>query len=88
MGVPQPLDPRTGWRCRLARSTHAAFYLVLIAQASTGAVAAYFYWPVSALHGALSKALLALIMLHAAAAFWHLIVMRDGTMQRILGIRA
>jgi len=87
IGVPDLLDSRTGWHRRLARATHAAFYLMLIAQASTGAVATYLYWPVSVLHGPLAKALLALIALHAAAAFWHLFIARDGAMKRILGLR-
>lgn len=88
IGVPEPLNSPTGWRRRLVQATHAAFYLILIAQASTGAVAAYVYWPVSTIHGALSNALLALIALHASAAFWHLFIRRDGTMRRIFGFHA
>ena len=87
IGVPEPLDSPTGWRRRLAQAMHAAFYLILIAQASTGVVATYVYWPVSAIHGALSNALLALIALHVSAAFWHHFVVRDGAMKRIWGLR-
>lgn len=88
IGVPEPVDSLTGWHRRLARATPTAFYLILIAQASTGAVATYVYWPVSVIHGALSNALLALIALHVSAAFWHHFIVRDGAMKRILGLRA
>jgi cytochrome b561 len=88
VGVPDPPGAKSAWRPRLARATHASFYVVLLVQASTGAVASYLYWPVSVVHGPLSKALLALIALHACAALWHLFIARDGAMQRMLGLRA
>jgi len=87
IGVPDPPGPKSDWRVRLARMVHLSFYAILIGQASTGAIASYFFWPVSVVHVALSKILLALIMLHASAALWHFFVLRDGAVERILTLR-
>jgi cytochrome b561 len=87
IGVPDQLGAKSDWRVRLARVAHLSFYAILIAQASTGAIASYFFWPVAAVHVVLSKVLLALIALHACAAFWHVFVVRDGAMGRILTLR-
>jgi hypothetical protein len=60
-------------------------YLILFAQATTGAIASYLFWPVSVVHGVLSKVLLGLIVLHAlAATSWHFFIERDGVMERML----
>jgi cytochrome b561 len=83
IGVPSPSGEEGDWRTRAARAMHVGFYVILIAQASTGAIASYFFWPVSALHVALSKVLLALIAVHASAAVWHRFVLRDGAMARM-----
>ena len=87
IGVPNSSGLRSGWRFRLARATHTGFYVILIAQASTGAIASYLFWPVSTVHVTLSKVLLALIALHASAAFWHFFILRDGAMERMLTLR-
>jgi cytochrome b561 len=84
IGVPDPHGPRPDWRQRTARAAHLGFYVVLIVQASTGAIASYLFWPISVVHVALSKILLALIALHACAALWHFCIARDGTMERML----
>jgi cytochrome b561 len=83
IGAPAPSGVEGDWRTRAARATHVGFYVVLIAQASTGAIASYFFWPVSVLHVALSKLLLALIAAHVFAALWHCFVLRDGAMARM-----
>ena len=87
IGVPDQLGPKSDWRVRLARAAHLSFYAILIMQASTGAIASYFFWPVAAVHVALSKVLLALIALHACAALWHFFIVRDGAMERMLTLR-
>lgn len=84
VGVPDPHGLKLDWRFRLARATHVGFYVILLAQASTGAIASYLFWPVSAVHVVLSNVLLALIALHASAAFWHFLIARDGAMERML----
>jgi cytochrome b561 len=88
IGVPDQLGSRSDWHVRVARAAHLSFYVILIAQASTGAIASYFFWPISVVHVALSKVLLALIALHAAAAFWHFFIVRDAAMERMLTLRA
>ena len=68
---------------------HGAFYVVLLAQAATGAVATYLWWPISAVHRALWLVLLGLIVIHVAAALWHHLVRRNETLARMLpGVRA
>jgi cytochrome b561 len=63
-----------------AKLLHWAFYAVLIAQATTGAVASYLWWPASTVHVLLFKVLLLLLAGHVLAAAWHHLVLRDGTL--------
>ena len=78
----RPVGPAAlGWRScargrggrlrgRLAQGVHFAFYAVLIAEGITGAVASYFWWPISAAHVILFRVLLALVTIPVAAALW------------------
>lgn len=82
---------RTGptWRAqtfaaRAAASAHAAFYGLIVAQGATGFIAAYFWWPISAAHVILFKALLALIAVHILAALWHHFARRDDTLTQMV----
>lgn len=88
IGVPNPVQEVTGWRTRLARAAHIGFYSVLIAQASTGAIASYFFWPIGAAHVVLSRILLALIALHASAVLWHAFLLHDGALARMVPWRS
>ena len=45
----------------LARTAHWGFYVVLISQGITGAIATYFWWPISAVRVFLFKILLGLL---------------------------
>lgn len=76
--------PRGTWQARLAAWTHATFYAVLVAQAATGAVASYLFWPASTLHVVLAWALIGIVALHVAGALWHLVVERDAGLPRVL----
>jgi len=76
-----------GLATRLAQSVHFAFYAVLIAEGVTGAVATYFWWPISAVHVILFKVLLALVTIHVAAALWHAFVRKDAVISR-MGLKA
>jgi cytochrome b561 len=91
MGAPAPIagshSSLAVWRSRAAKGIHAAFYAVLIAQALTGATAAYLYWPAARLHSVLAIVTLGLVALHAAAVLWHHAVERDETLWRMLGRR-
>lgn len=88
VGAPKLEVADSGWQPRLACATHLGFYVVLLTQALTGAIASYFYWPISTIHIALSKVLLALIVLHALAALWHMLVKRGATMGRMIPLVA
>jgi cytochrome b561 len=58
-------------------------YAVLITEGTTGAVASYLWWPISAAHVILFKVLLALVTIHVAAALWHELVRKDAVMRRM-----
>ena len=85
-GVPPPLQDRGTWAARLAGAAHWGFYALLVAQGVTGAIATYFWWPISAAHVVLFKVFLALLVVHVAAALWRAVVKRDGAMARIVGM--
>ena len=72
-----------GFTTRLAQGVHAAFYAVLITEGLTGAVASYFWWPISAVHVILFDILLALVAVHIVAALWHHFIRKDGVVGRI-----
>jgi cytochrome b561 len=82
-GAPAPGDAAAGVSVRLAQGVHFAFYAVLITEGITGAVASYFWWPISAAHVILFKVLLALVTTHVAAAVWHEFVRKDAVMSRM-----
>ena len=66
--VPDQLGSRSDWRARVARAAHLSFYVVLIAQASTGAIAGYLFWPVARFTSRCPRSFWRLIALHASAA--------------------
>lgn len=83
VGAPAPGDAAGGFTLRLARGVHFAFYALLITEGITGAVASYFWWPISAAHLTLFKVLLALVAIHVASALWHEFVRKDAVMRRM-----
>ena len=87
LGAPAPGAESGGVAGRLAVGVHFAFYAVLITEGITGAVASYFWWPISSAHVLLFKLLLALVTVHGAAALWRQFVRKDAVMSRI-GFRA
>lgn len=68
----------------LARFTHIALYVILIAMAVTGALAYYWLPALGEVHEFGKPVLLALIALHVAGALWHQFVRRDGLIMRML----
>ena len=74
----------TSWQARAAKLVHLSFYVVLIGQGLTGFVASYLWWPASTVHSVLFLVLVALVAGHAVMALWHQMVMRDGTLGRML----
>ena len=87
-GAPAPLTSTSPNQQKLAYAVHACLYLVLGLQAFTGAVATYFWWPISTAHVILFKVFLGLITLHIAAAIWHQFALKDGILWRITGLKS
>lgn len=85
-GAPAPLSDNGTWAARLASAMHWGFYALLVAQGITGAIATYFWWPISAAHIVLFKVFLALLVVHVAAALWHTFVKRDGALARMIRV--
>jgi len=83
IGAPAPMAALGSLAARLAQGVHFAFYAVLIAEGVTGAVASYFWWPMSAVHVILFDLLLALVTIHVAAALWGQFVRKDAALRRI-----
>jgi len=82
-GAPELAGDVPPWASRAAQLVHAAFYAVLIVEGLTGAVASYFWWPISVAHVILFKLLLGLVGVHVAAVLWHAVVLKDGTLGRM-----
>jgi cytochrome b561 len=86
-GAPAPIEGTEGWSVSIARLVHAAFYAVLITEGVTGAIASYFWWPMSVVHVILFKVLLGLVSIHVAAAIWHTVILKDATLARMMTTR-
>lgn len=81
---PAPGDLPVGLRV-LSRLNHFAFYLLLVALPLTGLMAVFFAPAVAWTHSVLTIALYAVLALHVAAVAWHMLVLRDGLLWRMLG---
>lgn len=72
-----------------ARATHGLLYLAILVQPALGLVAISAFgktlgrWP-RELHASLTWVILAIIVLHVAAALWHQFIRRDGLLARML----
>lgn len=88
-GAPRPSPP--GWMYRAAAASHAAFYVLLIAMPVLGWVTYWsFYYPdrfpgetSGHLHEIGAMLLIALICVHAVAAFFHQFWLKDGSLRRM-----
>lgn len=82
-GAPPPIE--TGRvTALLARVSHAAFYVLLIAVPVTGILGYYFHLPTSGIHGLGKPLFILLIALHVAATLWHQFIRHDGTLRRMV----
>jgi cytochrome b561 len=81
-GAPQPLQQ--GWMRKAAALSHGAFYVLLIAAPILGLLAYYVGEPFGDLHEICKPLLIILIGLHAAAALFHQLWLKDGTLRRML----
>ena len=86
VGAPLPGSSSIGMASTAARTVHAAFYVVLISEGVTGAIASFFWWPISAVHVLLFKAMVGLVLIHVAAALWHEWFLKDRLVSRV-GLR-
>jgi cytochrome b561 len=86
-GAPEWSPPLPPWRRRVAAAVQYGLYGVLLAQAVTGAVASYLWWPISSAHKALFVALLILLTAHLAGAAASLVTRPRETIFRITGFR-
>jgi cytochrome b561 len=68
----------------LARISHAAFYVLLVAMPVTGILDYYFHLPTGEIHELGKPLFIVLIALHVAAALWHQFIRHDGTLRRML----
>ena len=76
-------------RClrRGAALAHFALYATLVLLPITGLTAIFVADAAGGVHALLTSILLALVALHVLAAFYHLIVLRDGVFRRIFVAR-
>jgi cytochrome b561 len=86
-GAPQWTPPLPHWRKRLSAGVQYGLYGVLLAQALTGAIASYLWWPMSAVHNGLFWALLLLLAMHLGGAANLLTTRPRETMFRIAALR-
>ncbi|MFI0394886.1 cytochrome b [Paracoccus jiaweipingae] len=82
-GAPAPVVAPV-WMMTAARLGHAALYLLLALVPASGA-AAWFLASETAgeAHKVLFTLLLVVALIHAAAAIWHQLVLKDGTLTRM-----
>ncbi|CDN95858.1 MULTISPECIES: cytochrome b [Agrobacterium] len=83
-GRPGPVEGMSRFERFLASVMHFALYVVLIVLPLTGTIAMYVTFRIARLHSLLSWMLLALVVLHVAAALWHHFWRRDDVLRRML----
>ncbi|MCE8439441.1 cytochrome b [Rhodovulum sulfidophilum] len=84
-GVPALPAAEPGWAATLARLTHAAFYLMLLAMPVVGAVAWFLQSGNAAeMHEAAANLLIALIAIHVAAVALHKFRWRSNILSRMM----
>ena len=82
-GAPAP-SGASGLVSKLATTTHALFYALLVAVPVTGLLGYYLGDPWGNLHTWGKPVFIALIALHAAGAVFHQVFVRDNTLRRML----
>lgn len=82
-GAP-PLEESSRITALLARATHLAFYVLLVAMPVTGLLAYYGGLPTGGVHELGKPLFIVLIALHVGATLWHQLVRHDGTLRRML----
>ena len=83
-GRPSPVEGMSKFERFLAAVMHLALYAILIVLPLTGTIAMYVTFRIAPLHSLLSWTLLALVVLHVAAALWHHVWRRDDVLLRMI----
>lgn len=81
-GAP-PLDESNRLTAWIAKATHLAFYVLLVAMPVTGLLAYYGGLPTGEIHELGKPLFIVLIALHVLATLWHQFVRHDGTLRRM-----
>ncbi len=81
-GAP-PLDEPNRLAAFLAKATHLAFYVLLVAMPVTGLMDFYLGLPTGEIHELGKPLFIVLIALHVLATLWHQFVRHDGTLRRM-----
>ena len=82
-GAPPPIETSRATAI-VARFSHAAFYVLLVAVPVTGILDYYFHLPTGGLHELGKPLFILLIALHVAATLWHQFIRHDGTLRRMI----
>jgi cytochrome b561 len=82
-GAPPPIETSRATAI-VARISHAAFYVLLVAVPVTGILDYYFHLPTGELHELGKPLFIVLIALHVAATLWHQFIRHDGTLRRMI----
>jgi len=83
-GTPMPAEHGPKWMQIAARVSHALFYILLVATPILGLLAFYVGDPWGDIHALNKPIFIVLIGIHASAAFYHQLWLRDGTLKRML----
>ena len=83
LGAPAPAEDNRVMALA-ARATHWLFYILLVAVPVTGLITVYINPEMGEIHQLAKPAFIVLIVLHAGAALFHHLILRDGTLRRML----
>ena len=82
-GVPPAVGARS-WMATAAGLMHWAFYALLAAMPVTGLLTYFDIWDLGEVHSIGKPVFIGLIAIHAGAALFHAVFLRDGTLRRMI----
>lgn len=83
-GAPSAHPDTPYWTDIMARLAHGLFYVLLVAVPVTGLLGYYVEGPFGDIHAWAKPVFIGLIAVHAAAALYHQLLKKDGTLIRML----
>jgi cytochrome b561 len=84
VGPPQVENSIPKWMALASKASHMLFYLLLVAVPVSGLLAYYVWGWMGDIHALAKPVFIVLISIHAAAALFHQLWLRDGTLKRML----